>query len=150
MKTRVPAGVAIIAGVAVAATGVAVGQDVIAQRKELMMQIGGATKASSDMIKGDTPYDAAAASAAVTTIAQNWGAFVKLFPKNAKTGGETTAARKIWEDAKDFDAKGAVLTKAAQDAAQAAAQGLEAFKTSFGEVTKTCKGCHKVYRIPKK
>ena len=150
LKTRVLAGVAIIAGVAVAVSGIAVGQDVIAQRKELMKQVGGATKTSSDMIKGDKPYDAKAAEAAATTIAQNWGTFVKLFPDNAKTGGETTAAPKIWEDTKDFEAKGAVLAKAAQDAAHAAAKGPEAFKTSFGEVTKNCKGCHEAYRIPKK
>jgi cytochrome c556 len=150
LQTRVLAGIAAIAGVAVAVTGVAVGQDVIAQRKELMKQVGGATKTSSEMIKGDKPYDAKAAEAAATTIAENWPKFVKLFPASAKTGGETTAAPKIWEDTKDFEAKGAVMAKAAHDAAQTAAKGPEAFKTSFGEVTKNCKGCHEVYRIPKK
>ncbi len=150
LKTRVLAGVGAVAGIAMAITGVAVGQDVIAQRKELMKQVGGATKTSSDMIKGDKPYDAKAAEAAATTIAQNWGQFVKLFPENAKTGGETTAAPKIWEDTKDFEAKGAVMAMAAQEAAKSAANGAEAFKTSFSEVTKNCKGCHEAYRIPKK
>lgn len=150
LQTKVLAGIAAIAGVAVAISGVAVGQDVIAQRKALMKQVGGATKTSSEMIKGEKPYDAKAAEGAATTIAQNWGQFVKLFPATAKTGGETTAAPKIWEDTQGFEAKGAVLAKAAQDASQAAAKGPEAFKTSFGEVTKLCKGCHEVYRIPKK
>lgn len=150
LQTKVLAGIAAIAGVAVAISGVAVGQDVIAQRKALMKQVGGATKTSTEMIKGDKPYDAKAAEGAATTIAQNWGTFVKLFPATAKTGGETTAAPKIWEDTQGFEAKGAVLAKAAQDASQAAAKGPEAFKTSFGEVTKLCKGCHEVYRIPKK
>jgi cytochrome c556 len=149
-KTKVLLGMAMMAGVAVAATGVAVGQDVIAQRKELMKQVGGAAKTSTEMIKGEKPYDAAAASAAATTIAQHWVTFVKLFPETSKTGGETTAAPKIWEDTKDFEAKGAVLAKSALVAAQAAPQGAEAFKTSFGEVSKTCKGCHEVYRVPKK
>jgi cytochrome c556 len=150
LQTKVLAGIAAIAGVAVAVTGVAVGQDVIAQRKELMKQVGGATKTSTEMIKGEKPYDAKAAETAATTIAQNWPQFVKLFPENAKTGGETTAAPKIWEDTKDFEAKGAVMAKAAQEAAKSAANGAEAFKTSFGEVTKNCKGCHEAYRIPKK
>lgn len=150
LQTKVLAGIAAIAGVAVAISGVAVGQDVIAQRKALMKQVGGATKTSTEMIKGDMPYDAKAAEGAATTIAQNWGTFVKLFPATAKTGGETTAAPKIWEDTQGFEAKGAVLAKAAQAASQAAAKGPEAFKTSFGEVTKLCKGCHEVYRIPKK
>lgn len=150
LQTKVLVGIAAIAGVAVAISGVAVGQDVIAQRKALMKQVGGATKTSTEMIKGDMPYDAKAAEGAATTIAQNWGTFVKLFPATAKTGGETTAAPKIWEDTQGFEAKGAVLAKAAQAASQAAAKGPEAFKTSFGEVTKLCKGCHEVYRIPKK
>lgn len=150
LQTKVLAGIAAIAGVAVAISGVAVGQDVIAQRKALMKQVGGATKTSTEMIKGDKPYDAKAAEGAATTIAQNWGTFVKLFPATAKTGGETTAAPKIWEDTQGFEAKGAVLAKAAQDASQAAAKGPEVFKASFGEVTKLCKGCHEVYRIPKK
>lgn len=150
LQTKVLAGIAAIAGVAVAISGVAVGQDVIAQRKALMKQVGGATKTSTEMIKGEKPYDAKAAEGAATTIAQNWGQFVKLFPATAKTGGETTAAPKIWEDTQGFESKGAVLAKAAQDASQAAAKGPEAFKTSFGEVTKLCKGCHEVYRIPKK
>jgi cytochrome c556 len=148
-KSVVLAGVAVALGVAVAATGMAVGQDVIAQRKDLMKQVGGATKTSSDMIKGDKPYDAAAAAAAATTISKNWGAFATLFPDNAKTGGETTAAPAIWTDTKDFNAKGEGLAKAAAAAAEAAPKGADAFKSAFGEVTKTCKGCHEVYRVKK-
>lgn len=150
LKTKVLAGVGAVAGIAMAITGVAVGQDVIAQRKELMKQVGGATKTSSDMIKGDKAYDPKAAETAATTIAENWTKFAKLFPENAKTGGETTAAPKIWEDTKDFEAKGAVMAKAASEAAKSAANGAEAFKASFGEVTKNCKSCHDLYRIPKK
>lgn len=73
LQTKVLAGIAAIAGVAVAISGVAVGQDVIAQRKALMKQVGGATKTSTEMIKGEKPYDAKAAEGAATTIAQNWG-----------------------------------------------------------------------------
>ena len=36
-----PGGLAMLAGVAVSVTGIAVGQDAIAQRKELMKQVGG-------------------------------------------------------------------------------------------------------------
>ena len=68
-KTRVLLGLAVLAGVAVGATGIAVAQDAIAQRKELMKQIGGAAKTSSDMIKGEKPYDAKAAEGAMSMIA---------------------------------------------------------------------------------
>ena len=58
------------------------------------------------MIKGEKPYDAKAAETAASTIAKNWLAFVKLFPDDSKSGGETTAAPKIWETRKDFEDKG--------------------------------------------
>ena len=45
-KTKVLVGLAMLAGVAVSATGIAVGQDAIAQRKELMKGVGGAAKTS--------------------------------------------------------------------------------------------------------
>ena len=106
-KTRVLVGLAMLAGVAVSATGIAVGQDVIAQRKALMKEVGGATKTSSEMVKGEKPYDAKAAEGAMSTIAKHWITFAKLFPDNAKSGGETTAAAKIWEDPKGFEERGA-------------------------------------------
>ena len=149
-KSRVLAALAMTAAVAVGATSIAVGQDVIAQRKELMKGVGGAAKTSSEMIKGEKPYDAKAAEAAASTVAKNWPAFVKLFPDNAKTGGETTAAPKIWETRQDFEEKGAKLAKDAEVAVAEAPKGADAFKAAFGEVTKNCKGCHDAYRIPKK
>jgi cytochrome c556 len=149
-KSGVLLGLAVTAGIAVAATGLAVGQDVIAQRKELMKQVGAATKTSGEMVKGERPYDAQAAETAMTTIAKHWLAVAKLFPDNAKTGGDTTAAPKIWEDPKDFDAKGMKMAKDAEAAAAAAPKGADAFKAAFGEVAKNCKGCHEIYRIPKK
>ncbi len=149
-KSGVLMGMAIVAALAVAATGIATGQDAIAQRKELMKQVGAATKVSGEMVKGEKPYDAKAAAEAMTTIARNWQAITKLFPDNSKMGGETTAAPKIWEARADFDAKGAAMAKDAEAASKAAAQGPDAFKAAFGAVAKNCKGCHEVYRIPKK
>jgi cytochrome c556 len=149
-RSGVLTGLALIAGVAVAASGIAVGQDVIAQRKELMKGVGGAAKASTQMVKGEKPYDAKEAETAMTTIAKNWATFVKLFPENSKAGGETTAAPKIWESMNDFSAKGDKLAADATAAATVAGKGPDAFKAAFGEVVKNCKGCHELYRIPKK
>lgn len=151
MKSRVLGGVAILATIAIGATGVSVvAQDAIGQRKELMKGVGGATKTGSQMVKGEVPFDATKAADAMGTIAKNWVAFVKLFPKGSETGGETTASPKIWENIKDFEDKGKKLVDDATAAQKAATNGADAFKTAFGEVTKNCKGCHDPYRIPKK
>jgi cytochrome c556 len=150
MKSRILMGLSVLAGVAVSATGIAVGQDAIAQRKELMKQIGGAAKTSSEMIKGEKPYDAKAAEAAASTIAKNWAAFGKYFPDNSKTGGETRASLKVWDQKSDFDARLARGVKEAEAAVASAPKGLDAFKASFGEVAKNCKSCHDEYWLPKK
>jgi cytochrome c556 len=149
-KSSVLAGVAVLATIAVGATGVSVvAQDTIAQRKALMKAVGGASKTGSQMAKGEAPFDAAKASEAMGTIATSWAAFAKLFPKGSETGGETTASPKIWESFKDFEDKGAKLASDATAAQKAAANGADAFKAAFGDVTKNCGGCHKPYRIQK-
>lgn len=149
-KSSVLAGIALLATIAVGATGVTVvAQDAVGQRKALMKAVGGASKTGSQMAKGEVPFDAAKASEAMGTIATSWAAFAKLFPKGSETGGETTASPKIWESFKDFEDKGAKLASDATIAQKAAANGADAFKAAFGDVTKNCGGCHKPYRIQK-
>ena len=149
-KSKLLAGLSIVAALAVAASAVHAQQDAIAKRKEFMKTVGASAKLSNEMIKGDKPYDASAAAEAMTKISTGIPEFVKLFPKGTETGGETTAAPKIWETTKDFEEKAQTMGKAAATAATEAAKGPEAYKAAFGEVGKNCKGCHDVYRIPKK
>lgn len=148
-RSKVLTGLSLLAAVAVVASGGAIAQDAIAKRKELMKAVGGATKTGSQMVKGELPFDAAKAKASMDTIASGRGEFAKLYPKGTETGGETTAAPKIWETFGDFDSKGKQMSADAAKASAAAAQGLEPFKAAFGEVTKSCKGCHESYRVKK-
>lgn len=149
-KSKFLAALSTAAAVAVVWSGASIAQDVIAKRKDIMKGVGGATKLSNEMIKGEKPYDAKAAAEAMTKISGTWAEFAKSFPKGSETGGETTAAPKIWESFDDFDSKGKAMAKAAETAGAEAAKGADAFKAAFGEVGKTCKGCHELYRIPKK
>ncbi len=130
-STKVLAGLSALAGLAVVMSVSTGAQDTIAKRRELMKGVGAATKLASEMIKGDRPFDAAAASEASTKIATHWTEFVTMFPKGSETGGETTAAAKIWENFGDFQEKGAALAKTGTVAATEAAKGPEAFKASF-------------------
>lgn len=150
-KSKLLAGLAAVAGLAVVATGVHAQQDAIAKRKAIMKDVGAASKLANEMIKGEKPYDAAAAAAGMTKIASNWGDFAKLYPKGSETGGETTAAPKIWESFADFDTKGKAMAAAAKKAADEAPKGAAAFKAAFeGGVGNSCRDCHQVYRIQKK
>lgn len=148
-KSKVLASLSILAGVAVIASGVATAQDPIAKRKDIMKAVGGATKESGQMVKGEIPFDATKAKANMEKISGGWAEFSKQFAKGSETGGETTAAPKIWQSFEDFDTKGKKMAGDAAKAAASAGQGLEPFKASFGEVTKNCKGCHDDYRVKK-
>lgn len=146
-KSKLLAGLSLAAGLAMVASGVSVAQDAIAKRKEYMKAVGAASKLSNEMIKGEKPFDAAAAKDAMTKISGGWAEFAKSFPKGTETGGETTASPKVWEDPKGFSEKGEAMAKAAT--AAAASTTKEDFAEKFKAVA-TCKGCHDVYRIPKK
>jgi cytochrome c556 len=72
-----------------------------------------------------------------------------LFPDNSKTGGETAASPKIWENMADVKARFAKLASDAK-AAQGSVTDLESFKATFGSIGKQdCGGCHELYRIKK-
>jgi cytochrome c556 len=140
--------VAAIAVVAFGATAVLAQQDPIAARKAMMKANGGATGAVVKMVKGEAPFDLATAKKTFATYQESAAKMPALFPDNSKTGGETTAAPKIWTDMADFKAK-FVKFGADAKAAGAAVKDLDSLKAAFGNVAKNCGGCHETYRIKK-
>lgn len=123
--------------------------DAISDRQKLMKGIGGATKTAGEMVQGKTPWDAAAAKAAMATISANAKAFPTLFPEGSETGGDTEASPKIWQDSAGFQELAAKLASTAEAAGNAADDGLDAFKPAFGAMAANCKACHEDYRLKK-
>lgn len=69
-----------------------------------------------------------------------------LFPEGTGTG-KTDAKPEIWENWSDFEARAGESQQAAQallDAVQSGDAG--AIDTRFGELTQTCKACHRPFR----
>lgn len=131
-----------------AATAVLAQSDVIAQRKDMMKAVGGATRDPGAMLKGEAAFDLAKVQASLTRYQDVAGKFAALFPDNSKTGGETSAAPKVWEDMNGF--KAALDKWAAESKAAAAAIKDEAsFKANFPNVLKNCGSCHETYRVKK-
>ncbi len=132
------------AAVTIGVTAVFAQADAIAQRKELMKQVGGQTRVSTQMSRGETPFDLDKAKAVFATYQEAGTKFAALFPDTTKTG-DTAALPAVWEKKADFDAR------AAKFAADAKEQGekvkdLDTLKVALGEVTKNCGGCHETYR----
>lgn len=148
MKFAFKLAVAAIAVTAFGATAVVAQQDPISARQALMKENGKQAKAGAAMAKGEAPFDLAKAKAIFVTFEQTAGKMPGLFPDNSKTGGDTTAAPKIWTDMADFKAK---FTKFGADAkaAQDSVKDLASFKTAFAGMGKQCGGCHQDYRVKK-
>jgi cytochrome c556 len=140
--------VMIIAALAFAAASPAAAQDgPIKQRQELMKKNGAATKLSGEMVKGEKPYDPAAAAEAMTTVSGSIDEFVTLFPEGSAEGSD--AKPEIWQDKADFEALAQKTKEASAKAAEAAEGGLETFMAAFAEVGRSCGGCHEKYRVKK-
>lgn len=121
--------------------------DPIAERRNTMKTVGAATREGAAIAKGDVPFDAAKAQAVLKVYVDAARKMPGLYPDNTRTGGETTASPKIWEDQAGFKA---ALVKFETDAgAGASAATLDGFKAAFGNATKNCGTCHETYRIKK-
>jgi cytochrome c556 len=140
--------IAAVAVVAFGVTAVVAQQDPIAARKAVMKANGQNAGAVVKMIKGEEPFDLAKVKMALATFEDAAAKMPNLFPPDSKTGGETAASPKIWEDMADFKAK---FVKFGEDAkaAEASIKDLDSLKAVFPTVGKNCGGCHELYRIKK-
>jgi cytochrome c556 len=134
----------------VLAAGIAVAdQDPIAARKALMKANGDQAKIGAAMVKGEAPFDLDKVHKMLATFEDAAAKMPALFPDNSKTGGETAADPKIWENIDDFKARFAKLGTDAKDAA-AKITDLDSLKAAFGNIGKNdCGGCHEKYRVKK-
>ena len=139
---------AVTAAVAITASAGLAQGDPIAQRRATMKSVGDATRTGNQMVKGDAPFDLAKAKDILQTYAKAADTMHTYFPETSKSGGETTAAPKIWESQAEFRKR---FDDWAADIKKASAQtkDLDSFKDAFGTVTKACGSCHETYRIKK-
>ena len=121
-------------------------------REKLMKEVSGKNaKLGNQFAKGEIPYDAQAASAAMTAINGVPDKFAKLLPEGTDSNSDpkSEASPKIWTDMAGFLAAGDKLKSASAAAAKAAEEGQTQFAAAFGDVFKACKGCHDTYRVKK-
>lgn len=136
---------------ALSVTAVVAQEDVIKERQALMKRNGDAMKVVVPMIRGEQPFDAAAALTALETLAKDAADLDadRLFPQGTETGGDTEASPKIWEDREGFKA---AIEKFRTDSAAVVAsppQDVDALRAAVGVVGQNCQNCHETYRIEK-
>ncbi len=149
MKLATVFAAAAFAVLALGATAVVAQQDPIAARKALMKGNNDNARNVTGMIRGNAAFDAAIVNAAFDQWAETAKKLPGLFPDSSKTGGETRAMPKIWDNKKDFDDKATAFGKAAADNRAKAVESLDGLKAAIAVVGKTCDNCHEDYRAPR-
>ena len=140
----------LLAGAAAAyAHGGATG--IVKERMDLMDRIGKAMKVIVPMMKEKTDFDPKAYSAAAREIGQHGGeAMTKLFPAGS-LDKPTEAKPEIWQDWAKFNQLAGELQDAASDlsAVSGTAQSVDVLAAPFGRLARTCRDCHKAFRVKK-
>lgn len=144
------AGVGVLLGIAIVAEAQTAPGQIIKQRQELMKANGAAAAALVKMMRGEQPYNQAAAHQAAVTINNNSKQIPNLFPPGSgpEAGVKTGALPAIWQNKTDFDAKAKALEE--QSAKLVEASDEAAVKAQFGNVGKACGACHQNYRAKEK
>ena len=121
------------------------------ERHEGMEKIGKATKTIKQTLDSSSP-DLAAIRSSAATVAELAGKSPGWFPPGTDKAvlPKTRALPAIWEKPEDFAAKDRDLQSAAQALKAAADSGdMDAIKSRFADLGKTCKACHDTYRAEK-
>jgi len=118
--------------------------DPIRQRQELMKNNQEQVRLLTGMARGQAPFDAARAQAALQRIEQNAHQIPPLFPAGSQQG-KTDALPVIWERKADFDARAAKLEQDARSV-QSAITDQASLQPALQRVGQNCGGCHETYR----
>ena len=121
--------------------------DPIAARKALMKSNNDNARAMVQTMREQKPFEAAAVEAAFAQWADTAQKLPGLFPENSKTGGDTHATPKVWQNKKDFDEKAAAFGKAVAENRDKAKESLDGLKAAIPLIGKTCDNCHEDYRL---
>ncbi|MBM3568252.1 MAG: cytochrome c [Alphaproteobacteria bacterium] len=122
-------------------------QNIVEMRVAKMKEIGGAMGGLSKMAKGEDPYDAGRATQLATLVRGHSTQIVGWFPSGS-TGGRAKA--EIWTDSAKFKDAAGALTQQADALVRVAATGKDAMAAQFGNVGRSCGGCHTPFRAEAK
>ncbi len=120
--------------------------DVIAERKNVMEGVGDATKAGTQMVRGQAPFDLETAREVLATYIAASEIMPTLFPEGTEEGGETRAAPTIWSDREGFVNR-FENWRADVTGVAGSVEDLESFTQAFEVATQACRDCHEEYRI---
>ena len=114
----------------------------IEKRRAAMKAIAKAGSPPFQMLKGTAPFELAKVQATLKTFQDEAAKLKTLFPEDSKSGGDTDATPKIWQERAAFD-KAIDTFVSIAGAAATLIKDEEAFKAEYPKVGASCGGCHK-------
>jgi len=124
--------------------------DDVKARQAVMKEMGSNVGAITKMLKGETPYDAAAAQKNADAIAAAAKKVPDAFKPNTGDAGPTEAKATIWSNWSGFAEKAAALDTEASKLADVAKKGDQAaLAEQMKAVGGTCGACHRDFREKK-
>src|SRR5262245_23287142 len=115
---------------------------VIKERRNVMKTIAKASGINFKMMKGAIPFDLAKAKSNLQTIEGELPKLKSLFPDDSKSGGDTDASAKIWQEKAEFDA---VIDQFVADVkgTENTIKDAATFKAQYPKIVQGCGNCHK-------
>ena len=122
--------------------------DPISDRRALMKAHGKAMGTLAPMVKGEAPFDANVALAALEQLNKTAGQLdiAVLWPEGSGVG-ETKSSPKIWEDPAGFQAAVDKFKADASAAVAAAPQDVTALGEQLKALGANCGTCHQAFRL---
>ena len=138
-------------GTLLLATGVVVAQQEVAVQQQNQMKAQGKSMYGVllKMVKGETPYDQAAANTALNELEASVGKIPTVFatnPKDDVVNASFGSSQKIWQNKADFDAKVPPVTKTIAEVKGTVKDGAS-LKVAFDAIQAKCTDCHETYRV---
>jgi cytochrome c556 len=122
---------------------------IVAQRMDLMKQMGQHMKELGHMLAGKTPFDPEAAERLAQTMHEHCAHVRHMFPPGSD-GHHTEATAAVWTNRTEFDARMRRFDVAVEELVTAAASGEKAqLAAEFKAVGQECSGCHDNFRQKK-
>lgn len=117
-------------------------------RHEVMEATGAHMGATKAIVKGEVDRPARDILAHATALNETAHIFGELFPEGSgPDAGKTDASPAVWEKPDEFQAANTAFLEATAKLMEAAKRNdMDASKAAFGEVGKSCGGCHKVFK----
>ena len=154
MLTRLPIGLLAVLVVAMFAHPANIqahggAEGIIKERMEVISSVGREMKHIGKMTRGKAPMDSKKIASAAGKISRHAERMGRLFPVGTNQG-VSRSSPKIWQDWNGFMTRADIMVAAARELENIAKNGdTEEIKASFRVLSKSCGGCHKLFRTEK-